>query len=376
MKPSELIDVLQNHHQLLVANAVSRLSPDPTQLSSPIKVGQAPGSSTESASLGSTTLFSSSMVLVEEGDGGGEPMAAAEAATRDLLAKLPGASVPGNPLQGDAGGGGDAAAAAAVAEAAAQACEGALSAAFEAWDGPGAAQRRGPLAELASVGALPPGPATLEAWCRLAGADKAATGGRSLADLCLEADGPGGVPAGDQGTSGGPPPGDAAAAVPPLVVDSSTRHRIRKDLRRTCCNPLFAEVIDPDPEHGDLYRLLVAYAALDPAVGYVQGMNFIAALCLSCAQGEGGEDPAAAAASVSASAPAADAGALAGAVGGTRWPPGPGSALRGVALSHRAPPSAPAEDFARARAAVGRRGAEAAFLLFTRLMQVRACARE
>ena len=122
--------------------------------------------------------------------------------------------------------------------------------------------------------------------------------GKSLAELVLLADGPNGVPAGDKGTSGGcaavasggparvsaaasaaaaaaaaaPPPlsdvadpsslpaaaaAAAAAAAPVLLVDPVVRHRIRKDLHRSCCNKDFEATVDPDPETGSLYRLLV-----------------------------------------------------------------------------------------------------------------------
>ena len=45
--------------------------------------------------------------------------------------------------------------------------------------------------------------------------------------------------------------------------------------------PEFEAAIDPDPERGSLYRVLAAYACLDPHTGYVQGMNFIAALLVT-----------------------------------------------------------------------------------------------
>jgi hypothetical protein len=43
----------------------------------------------------------------------------------------------------------------------------------------------------------------------------------------------------------------------------------------------FEAAIDPDSQNGSLYRLLVAYACLDPHIGYVQGMNFVAALLVA-----------------------------------------------------------------------------------------------
>lgn len=45
--------------------------------------------------------------------------------------------------------------------------------------------------------------------------------------------------------------------------------------------PEFEAAIDPNPEKGSLYRVLAAYACLDPHTGYVQGMNFIAALIVA-----------------------------------------------------------------------------------------------
>ena len=48
------------------------------------------------------------------------------------------------------------------------------------------------------------------------------------------------------------------------------RHRIRKDLRRSRVTTAFEKGLDTDPEAGALYRLMTAYAALDPDVGYVQ----------------------------------------------------------------------------------------------------------
>ena len=58
---------------------------------------------------------------------------------------------------------------------------------------------------------------------------------RSLEELLLLADGPGGVPAGNDGTFGGNADEESA-----LMVTRAVRHHIRKDLKRTVCNFCFS----------------------------------------------------------------------------------------------------------------------------------------
>jgi len=65
--------------------------------------------------------------------------------------------------------------------------------------------------------------------CALRAVDTFFTG-RSLEELLLLADGPGGVPAGDDGTFGGKTDEESTMVVTPAV-----RHHIRKDLKRTVC---------------------------------------------------------------------------------------------------------------------------------------------
>jgi len=126
---------------------------------------------------------------------------------------------------------------------------------------------------------------------RLSGAAKAATGGRSFAGLVERADGPGGMPLEDPedyggsgggsasggggggessrcggGSSGGGGGGGGGGGDGAGLVPAAVRHRIRKDLRRSRCNAVFEEELDPDPVSGLLYHVLVAYAALDPEV--------------------------------------------------------------------------------------------------------------
>ena len=55
--------------------------------------------------------------------------------------------------------------------------------------------------------------------------------------------------------------------------------KIRKDTRRSCCTETFKLRLD-GTENGPLFAVLRAYAALDPQIGYVQGMNYVAALCV------------------------------------------------------------------------------------------------
>jgi hypothetical protein len=119
------------------------------------------------------------------------------------------------------------------------------------WDVSELGQRRLPLVALVHAGQVPPS-LRLAVLSRLAGTD-----------------------------AGSDAPGEAQSFVH-LVgsagsVPSDVKDKIRRDLPRT---GWYSGAFDPDPETGPLYRLLVAYAAFDPALGYVQGMNYVAALCI------------------------------------------------------------------------------------------------
>jgi hypothetical protein len=58
---------------------------------------------------------------------------------------------------------------------------------------------------------------------------------------------------------------------------------VRHDVHRTYpWVTFFGPRTRPGPGQSQLYRILTAYSHLDPAVGYTQGMNFLAALLLLC----------------------------------------------------------------------------------------------
>ena len=263
-----------------------------------------------------------------------------------------------------------------------------VAAALEAWDAPPhlLARRREPLVDLVSSGRLPRR-ATLGAWCRLAGAALAATGGKGLAELVRLADG---VPGTAPGEGDGPGAGG--------VVPTGVRHNIRKDLARTRCENGVFEAFPGefvDPVRGPLYRVLVGYAALDPTVGYAQGMNFVAAFCLAVASPSimGDGNPIAAAGAGAAAAPVAvspllaprrkqpplpspllsprqisrDGGDGSGAASGSPRPPMLGAQVAGAAGAAGA--AGEAGEAAAHAASVETGGAAAAFLLFVRLMQ-------
>lgn len=58
------------------------------------------------------------------------------------------------------------------------------------------------------------------------------------------------------------------------------KKKIVKDIPRTSVTNTIKAKVD-DTQDGLLYRFLASYAALDPDVGYVQGMNFVAAMIIA-----------------------------------------------------------------------------------------------
>jgi len=343
----DITSLLVTNQKLLVKNAVAKLLKESYGDSSSLAL-------TGRRSTASGAIDGSeSTVLVEAPTD--EGASGVEAAARALLGSFPDATVEGS----------DTGLHASVAEPISSSNNGheeedealalaAAHAAFAQWDAPGPQQQRQPLASLVASGALPR-VASLGAWCRLAGAEKAATGGATLAELVLKADGPTGVPAGSRGLDGGPSEGTPGAS-----VDSATRHRIRKDLQRSRCSVEFETTVDSDPMHGSLYRLLIAYACLDPQLGYVQGTNFIAALCLAAAKpdppsssGDGAEG-ASSTSSSSSDNSSSDGSSSSSSAGG----------VARASKTNDGP-----DDLAARRAAIEAEGTEAAFLLFTRMMQ-------
>jgi hypothetical protein len=230
MTVDEFKEVLQTHHQLLVANAISKHSLLNSQ--------QPPDADPSRLSL------SSSLVLVPQdmsGEGG-----FAEAVRR--LSLLASESTPSDTPESISS----------LSENN-KLADSAVQAANNAWDSQ--PQLRGPLTDLVCTGAIPK-KHYHATWCRLTGAERARTGGMSLQQLLDIAE--------------GRSPSNGFA----INLDAHTKHRIRKDLHRTCCNDEFSIVLD-QTEDGELYQILAAYASIDTNVGYVQGMNYIAAMCLS-----------------------------------------------------------------------------------------------
>ena len=342
----DVTSLLVANHKRLAKNAVIKLvkAPHSSETSSLALAGH---SSVAPAASGLVDT-SESTVLVEAPTD--ESTASVEAAARALLGSFPDAALE------DSGASLNASLAESTnddpnkAEKEEALALAAAHAAFAKWDAPGSQQQRQPLAALVAAGAVPRA-ASLGAWCRLAGAEKAETGGASLAELVLQADGPVGVPAGSRGLDGGPSEGTPGAS-----VDSATRHRIRKDLQRSRCSVEFETTVDSDPMRGSLYRLLIAYACLDPQVGYVQGMNFIAALCLAVAKPDqlsSSVNDVEGTSASSSSSSSSSSGGTGNGTGNAGTPPGASSG----------------RDAAARRAAINAEGTEAAFLLFTRMMQ-------
>lgn len=256
MSQDEFSNVLQTHHQLLLANVVAKHS----------LVSQSCDDE-HSSRMGMS--LSSSVVLVPSDVEGGDSFAAAVSRLSSLVTETPTTE------------------ASDINKEDTKMAVSAVQAAITAWDAK--PQRRGPLTDLVSTGAIPR-QCMLSAWCRLTGAELARTGGLSLSQLVDIAD------------------GKSESNDVAVNLDAQVKHRIRKDLHRTCCNEEFTSSLDQS-EDGELYQILAAYVAIDSSVSYVQGsllstrillshltdllysaclgMNYIAAMCLTASHHAG-----------------------------------------------------------------------------------------
>ena len=74
---------------------------------------------------------------------------------------------------------------------------------------------------------------------------------------------------------------EALLCLGPAVSPASADATIRHDAHRTLpFVPLFGSLARPGPGQSQLYRILTAYAHLDTALGYTQGLNFVAGILL------------------------------------------------------------------------------------------------